>query len=187
MMKSTLTAALSLGLLMTNGASAQSVVEKIESLTANAGIYGNRIPNATFPRAYTEICIVGGGVLSDQHQSGESTEGGNCRPGFTGWVIEQDEREAETWAQAKIDCLIDDMRLPEVFEWQYSCSDATAFGLTGMVDNNEWASNTVTPMTYAGFGSAVPVVGNGSCSSGNWGSAAYSSGQQILQAYRCVR
>ncbi|MEO0972372.1 MAG: hypothetical protein AAFX85_04695 [Pseudomonadota bacterium] len=181
-------AGLALFLLTAASASAQSVVEKIESLTTNAGLYGNQIPSGSFPRPYTEICVVGGAIRNDQNPAGADTDSGNCRPGFAGWVIEQDERVAQTWTEARMDCLADQMRLPELFEWQFSCFDASAFGLAGMVDNNEWAGNTATPMTNVGtFGAAVPVIGDGSCFTGNWGSAAFSIGNEITLAYRCAR
>lgn len=84
--------------------------------TANAGLYSNVIVEMTPPEMYTEICIKDGSVLADIHVGGESSAGGNCIPGDTGWIIERDQRAALTWPEARMKCLTIGMRLPEMFD-----------------------------------------------------------------------
>jgi hypothetical protein len=75
------------------------------SLSPNTGQYSNQIPRREHSEAYTEVCFRDGTVESDQHTSGESTNGGNCAPGDIGWIIERDERPAKCWDVAKAECL----------------------------------------------------------------------------------
>ncbi|ETX08737.1 MAG: hypothetical protein ETSY2_03630 [Candidatus Entotheonella gemina] len=52
-----------------------------------------------------------------------------CLPGDIGWIIEADERPMESWEMAKAECLKFGMRLPEPFEFLFSCTNAEGFGL----------------------------------------------------------
>ena len=160
-------------------------------LTANQGLYNNRIANFTPPNAYTEICIKGGAVAVDIHAVSEPTTGGNCLPSDVGWIIERFEREGGatiTWPAAKLDCLKDGMRLPEAFEWSIACINAITYGLNDMEDDWEWASNE----TEANSGGAAlslvtaPVMGLGSCTHGIQGTIANASGDSAIHEYRCV-
>ena len=159
-----------------------------EGASANAGLYNNRIPSFTPPNAYTEICIKGGALLADIHVISEPPSGGSCEPGDLGWIIERDQREAVTWARARLACLFDGMRLPEPFEWQLSCEEAASFGLNEMTDDREWAANSAIPQyngSITGLGAAV--FGLGSCSNGTWNWVANSSGASNSHAFRCIK
>jgi hypothetical protein len=136
-------------------------------VSANAALYSNTIADFSPPNAYTEVCIKSGQTMFDIHQSGEPTAGGNCEPGDIGWVIERFERNSGTatsWAEARLDCLADRMRLPEVFGWQVTCENATDFAVSDMEDDGEWTSNIVQGATFDPGLSliAIPVIGNGS-------------------------
>ena len=135
------------------------------SVTTNIGGYDNRIALITPQNNYTEICYKNGNRLNDQHQGGESTEGGNCLPGDIGFIIEQNERTANYWEQAKDTCLRQNMRLLEPFEYKLACVDASEFNLNDMTGNWEWASNFALPMTinsdYYGVGAAI--MGGSGC------------------------
>ncbi|MEO0422616.1 MAG: hypothetical protein AAF184_09795 [Pseudomonadota bacterium] len=169
-------------------ASAQSPLDALQSQTANAGLYANRIPDRTFSRAFTEVCITGGGVLFDQNEAGESTQGGACRPLMKGWVIERDQREAATWTEARVACTIDDMRLPEAMEWQYSCFNADTFGLLNMIGEWEWAGNTTIgyePNPTRGIG--ANMFGSGACEDGTRGFVGREDEFARVEQFRCVR
>ncbi len=156
--------------------------------TANSGLYGNTIADITPPLPFTEICFTQGQVLSDIHVIPKSTAGGNCVPGDVGWIIEQDRRPAATWDSAKVDCLLDGMRLPEVFEWLYSCNNAVLFGLS-MEGEWEWSSNSSVPRDDGGSttGAAVNTVGNPTCTNGGWRWVTRQDGLSDSHQYRCVR
>ncbi len=156
------------------------------SFSANNGIYENRIVDFTPPNAFTEICIKNGGVQYDVHSVSESTAGGQCVPGDLGWVIERDERPALSWTLARMECLKVGMRLPEAFEYQFSCLDAVVFGLSDMTDDPEWASNTARDAYNGRHGVGVNVLGGGSCGIASWGWVGSTNGS-TSNSYRCVR
>ena len=156
-------------------------------LSANTGMYDNRIPEGSFSNAYTEICFKGGATQNDQHTAGESTAGGNCLPGDVGYVIEQQERTTEFWEQAKKTCLEDGMRLPEPFEWKVSCVDSATFGLSSMTGNWEWTSNFALPMYNSNGGIASGIIGESSCSTATWTWVGRGDGAQVSHNYRCVK
>lgn len=160
-------------------------------LTANSGLYSNTIAGITPPNAYTEICFKSSTVLFDIHAASEPASGGNCEPGDIGWIIERFERDsgmAVAWTSARADCLLDGMRLPEPFEWQFSCNGAALFALDSMIGNYEWASNSTYLDTVPNnVAVATPIFGLSSCSGasrGIVGNTVSSLGQQRL---RCVR
>lgn len=159
------------------------------SQSANSGLYDNRIPDFSPPEAYTEVCIKSGSVSVDIHALGEPTSGGNCVPGDRGWLIEHEERSHMPWAEAKMDCLTREMRLPEPFEFSYSCKNSDALGLSEMTSGGEWASNSaqITISINGPAGVAVPVMGFDSCISGTREFIVQSTGFEGSQAFRCVR
>ena len=166
----------------------QKLTESLRSTTTNDGLYSNRIADLTPPRAYTEVCLFGGSILVDLHDVSESAEGGNCEPGDIGWIIEREERVADTWVEAKADCLLDGMRLPEPFEWVFSCVRDGALGLTGLRSGSwEWVSNAAHP-TQNQDEEGEPdrlqtgIMGDGSCDAMNGGLI-----NSDLYGYRCVR
>lgn len=156
-------------------------------VTANAGLYRNMIADFTPPNAYTEICIKAGVVTSDIHAAGEPTSGGNCLAGDTGWVIERFERSdgATSWASARLECLKNGMRLPEVFEWQVSCADAALFALSDMTSDREWTSNATASVN--GSNLLAASLGDGSCINGAGITVANSISTQSTARFRCVR
>lgn len=173
-------------------ASIQTTAAAGASTTSNLGMYNNRILELTPPNAYTEICIKGGDLAFDIHAASEPTSGGNCVPGDIGWVIERFEREAggqATWYNARLECLKDDMRLPEPFEWRIACDNSSLFAISDMEDIWEWASNSVEG-DISGAGAATitaMIMGNGSCSFGAQGQASGGTGQSTTWEYRCAR
>lgn len=157
------------------------------SLTANNGMYDNRISEGSFPNAYTEICYKNGNRLNDQHSGGETTAGGNCLPGDVGYVIEQNERSSNYWEQAKSDCLEDGMRLPEPFEYKVACVDAATLGLSSMTGNWEWSSNSALAMYDPNRGLAATILGHSGCAYAAWDWIGYGTGAQGTTPYRCVK
>ncbi len=184
-MKAMGTMILMLGLV--HSAWAQNARDLLGSITPNAGQYSNRIADVTPPLPFTEVCIKGGSVLVDQHLVSESTRTGpNCDPGDTGWILEQNERSAGiSWELAKMECLKDGMRLPEPFEFKYSCVNAASFGLNDMEGNWEWASNSAAGPEGR---IAATILGRVNCNSGSTGSVANgvtnSDGQH---GFRCAK
>lgn len=172
-------------------AAAQTPLETLRSLSADGGMYSNRIASATvvIPTDYTEICIADGQVAFDAKLAGQSTAGGNCAPDDVGWIIERDERSAATWESARMDCLTSGMRLPEPFEWKFSCQNAATFGLNQMIDELEWASNSTTPTENIGGSQGVrtQAFGNGGCAQAVWAAVGNEFGDESSIAYRCVR
>jgi hypothetical protein len=169
---------------------AQMSVDTSQVLPAINSLYSNRITSRTLPNAYTEVCIKNGAVLNDQHPGGESTAGGNCRFGDVGWIIEQTARPRLFWEEARTECLLVGMRLPEPFEWLYSCKHAAELGLTDIGDDFEWASNTaVTENTDSGSTLRVPALSKANnCQEGGSGFAASCGGTgAVTNGFRCVR
>lgn len=165
-------------------------------VTANAGLYGNTIVDTSPPMAYTEICFKDGDISADIHAGGEPTAGGNCLPGDIGWIIERFERDtgvATSWTSARSTCLTDGMRLPEPYEWIFSCEVAALHAISSMTDDWEWASNAVT-MSRRSYDSSpdfvsliIPVMGSGACTFGHEGVLARNDGVESTFVFRCVR
>lgn len=160
-----------------------------QGVTANSGFYSNTIVDFSPPNAFTEVCFKAGSVSFDIHASGESTTGGNCLPGDTGWVLERFERPVDSWTAARAACRLDDMRLPEPFEWQFSCENSGLFALDDMADGWEWASNTSLQLLNS---NGVPTVvatmaGNGGCKFLSTGLIGDSNGVSIAIEIRCAR
>jgi len=166
----------------------------LKSLSANNGLYGNTIVDMTFPTAFTEVCIKHGAIAYDQHMAGESTLGGNCLPNDVGWVIEREQRPRLPWEQARMECLLIRMRLPEIFEWKFSCVNAADLGLNDMTSDTEWASNIAkagfnSDGSWAGVGAAAAGFSNGvgSCDIAGIGWVGVGNGGAQPWSYRCVR
>jgi hypothetical protein len=181
-------------LLTTHAAIAQgptSIIAETGSLSPNTGQYANVISRFEPSTAYTEVCFKGGAMMADLHSTGETANGGNCAPGDLGWIIEKYEREADCWYEAKATCLKEGMRLPEPFEYQVSCDNATTFGLSAMTSNYEWASNTAFPIADSGgrgTGLGAMILGNLGCGNGTWEWVARSDANQCdTRPFRCVR
>lgn len=156
--------------------------------TANAGLYSNTIPDMTPPNPYTEVCFKGGAIENDIHDGGESTAGGDCLPGDTGWLIERFERASMNWTTARVDCLLSGLRLPEPFEWQYSCDNESLFALDAMTGNEEWASNTATPNISGSIvADSVPTAGQSSCGHFSWLHVGSNISLRQSAVFRCAR
>ena len=151
--------------------------------------YKNIIPDFVPPLPYSEVCFKQGQVLSDIHTVSESTMGGQCLPGDVGWVIERDERASSSWAEAMAACLVVGMRLPEPFEYQYSCLNEMSFGLNAMLNGREWSSNSTFAVNLSSLsGIAALGMGSGSCSDGATPWIARSDSSGIAPTpFRCVR
>jgi len=156
-----------------------------------SGGYSNRIPDITPPNAYTEICFKAGAVQFDIHSAAEPTAGDDCLPGDVGWIIERFERESgasTSWNQAVAACLADGMRLPEPFEFQFTCGDAGLFAVTDMNDDWEWGSNLPIPINTSGSdGVGVALIGNGSCNRAGFGWIDRNSGPASVHRFRCAQ
>ena len=136
----------------------------------------------------TMICFKQGQVFGDVHVISESTAGGNCLPGDLGWVIERNQRPASFWENARVACLLEGMRLPEPFEFQYSCRNAASYGLNAMTGDWEWSSNSAAPIFISSLqGLGVTRIGLASCNSS--GAAWVGNSNQISDSgtFRCVR
>jgi len=169
---------------------AQISTDSTRVLSAINGLYNNRITSQGSPNTYTEVCIKNGAVLNDQHPGGELTAGGNCRHGDIGWIIEQTVRPRLFWEEARMECLLAGMRLPEPFEWLYSCKHAAELGLADIGDELEWASNTAgTEDTDSGSTLHVPALSKANnCQEGGGGFAASRGGTgAFMHGFRCVR
>lgn len=165
---------------------AQSTASSASS--TNSGLYDNRIQNVVPPNPYTEVCFKNRSVSTDVHIISETTVGGSCEPGDVGWIIEHDDRGSAAWDEAKVDCLLDGMRLPEAFELRFSCRNAVAFAINDLPGNDEeWASNTAwIGDTGTRQGPAAPNYGQGSCNQGNYSFLAATDGTSTAQRYRCA-
>jgi|GEM_PF-5834224 len=174
-----------------SGSAAADTISR--SLTGNSGLYSNVISDFVPPLSYTEVCFKDGMVLSDVHTLSESPSGGSCEPGDTGWIIERLERAssaAMAWVNARAECLRDGMRLPEYFEWHYTCNNAGLFGVSDMTDNFEWVSNeaSVIDTDANGLaGNAVGVQGSGSCGHAGFGFASRTNSAIDSFQFRCAR
>jgi len=159
-------------------------------LTANAGLYNNRIVELSPPASYTEVCFKEGEVQFDIHTFGESTTGGSCVPGDVGWVIERDERSAQRWEDARVTCLLEGMRLPEPFEFKFSCLRDGLMGLSDIAETeNEWASNTALPIINDDHlgGVGIATIGGTECKFGGYGWLALNTPFDTASPFRCVR
>lgn len=164
--------------------------QQVGGTTANQGMYSNQIPNMTPPAAYTEVCFKGGTTQYDAHASSESTAGGNCVPGDTGYVIEKDERTTNNWTLARQTCLQYGMRLPEPFEWKLSCKNAATWSLSNMTGNYEWASNsTFANLNGANYYGVVSLTAGstGCLDLSNAWIGYFSSPTEQSRVFRCVR
>ena len=149
----------------------------------------NKISLMAPSNAYTEVCFKDGEVKIDPHQGGETTQGGNCLPEKdVGFIIEQEERLEKDWANARLTCLNNGMRLPTVFEWQVACSYREDWFLKGMIGNWEWGSNRSYPMIINGNGGIVSaVLGHTGCHYATFQWVGYFSGTNEDAAFRCAR
>lgn len=172
----------------------EALGQAIDDLGAT-GLYSNRIVLTSPTVGYSEVCFKAGATKADVHQAAESTAGGNCVPGDTGWIVERAERSAKKWSEAVGTCLQLGFRLPEVFEFKFSCDNQNllVLGLQDMNDDFEWASNKTVPMTDASAGAsevysiAAPAMGGANCLGGwDFVSRAASSTTASLP-FRCVR
>ncbi len=160
-----------------------------ESLTANAGFYSNTIPDLSPSQAYTEVCFKAGAMEFDIHDMGEPTAGGDCLPGDTGWIIDRFERVAgvsDDWTSARAACLMNDMRLAEVFEWQFTCDHAAELAVSDMVDDLEWVTNQASVARSTSFAGAGALV-SGSCDAFSRQWIGRSDGTRSSHPFRCVR
>jgi len=164
-------------------------VQAVSGLTANGGMYDNRIPSGTFPLGFTEICFKSGSVYNDSHAgTNQATTGGNCLPGDVGYIIEQAQRTADYWEGAKITCTKNNMRLPEGLEYKYACKNEAGFSLSSMTGNWEWSSNEALPMyNGANYGVGAAVMGGSGCGYATWGWVGYGTGGEDSSAFRCAR
>jgi len=167
---------------------AAGVEEELYSLTANNGMYRNKITNMVLPTDSTEICFKNGATYYDVHSASQSTTGGNCLPGDIGYIIERNERTSTYWELAKQICLQNNMRLAEPFEWKLACKNAATWSLNNMTGNWEWASNFALPM-YDGsrYGVGAAIFGNSGCRYANWGWVGTNTDREDSNAFRCVR
>ena len=159
-------------------------------LSANAGMYNNRIIAMNPPAAYTEVCFKSGSTYYDARSAGAATGGGNCSVGDIGFVMEANERGAQLWNLAKIACTQINMRLPEPLEWQYACNNAGTWSLSTMTTNWEWASNTTLSSYNGGYsygGLFVTVLGSGGCNYSIGGWVGRYDATALSTNFRCAR
>ena len=106
-----------------------------------------------------------------------------------GICVEEDERTAAEWSDARDTCVNADMRLPEPGEWKFACDNGTT--LNTMTDDWEWSSNFAIHFFASGAtpasGVAAPISGNGSCNYGSTDWASSVDGTVGSRVYRCVR
>ncbi len=158
------------------------------SMTANNGMYNNKIIAMNPPAAYTEVCFKNSGTTYDSHTANAATGGGNCSVGDTGYIIEQAQRSAQYWTQARQICLQYNMRLPEAFEWQLSCNNAGTWSMSTMTTVGEWAGNTTIPTSnITNRGITALRIGDGGCNYGSMGWVAYGTGTEDSLNFRCAR
>lgn len=129
-----------------------------------------------------------GSTSFDSHSVSESTAGGNCVPGDTGYILEQNVRTTKTWELAKEICTQNNMRLPEVFELKLACKNQTTWSLTSIGDGNEWSSNQTFShwQPNSSYDTAVPVM-QASCAQITLGNVGHSSNSEDSNPYRCAR
>ncbi len=158
------------------------------SMTANSGMYENKIIAMNPPAAYTEICFKNGATYYDIHAAGAATGGGNCSVGDTGYIIEDAVRSTAYFTTAKQVCTENNMRLPEPYEWQLACMNASTWGLSSMGTQWEWASNFTLPMYYSSsIGVGAAVFGTSGCGYADWAWLGNNIGNQYSGNYRCAR
>ncbi len=106
-----------------------------------------------------------------------------------GFCIEEDERTAAEWSDARDICVNADMRLPEPGEFKLACDNGVS--VNDMTDDWEWVSNfathLVTDDASPASGVAVTIGGNGSCNYGSSDWATSDTGSIGSRVYRCVR
>ncbi len=178
------------GTVQTTATMGGSSEEQVGSLSPNAGLYSNRIADLWHPASFVEVCFRDGGIPYDQHFGGGASAGGNCLPGDVGWIIEINERSGLTWEMAKAECLAMGMRLPEVFEFKYSCKNAGLLGLLDMTNGLEWAGNSADLFLYTigtQYGTAVPIFGGAGCNNCSAGWVGKNPAADEGFPFRCVR
>ncbi len=170
--------------------SASAGATSFQSVTANSGLYSNKIPDITPSQDYTEVCFKAGVMQFDIHTGGEPTSGENCLPGDTGWIVERFERNAgqlADWTTARVTCLMEGMRLPEPFELQFTCDNAGLFAVSDLVTSTEWATNHADLVAYPStHGAGILAKSGNSCDSFSWAFAGRSTGQRAALSYRCA-
>ncbi|MCP4664509.1 MAG: hypothetical protein GY856_54690 [bacterium] len=171
-------------------ATVQATASNSAFLSANTGLYHNRVADVTPLLPYSEICFKEGSIFVDIHSISEPTTGGLCDPGDVGWLMERDERPDTTWEFAKAECLMNGMRLPEPFEFKYSCKNSASFGLSDMIGPGEWSSNSAQQVVFDGGvnGLGVSIMGEYSCAQGGVGLVIYNQNpSEDSRNFRCVR
>lgn len=174
------------GFVFPDGTVQSTAAKAVEGESANAGLYDNRIVAMVPLQPYSEICFKSGQVFGDIHVVSESPAGGACVPGDRGFLVERNQRTGANWEDARLACLLSEMRLPEAFEWLIACNNAGTYGLNSMTGDWEWASNSAYPISSVN-GIAVNAAGLTGCNTGSWGFAGNSSNSANTFSFRCVR
>ncbi len=107
-----------------------------------------------------------------------------------GYCIEKNERPAQQWEQARITCLQQLKRLPEVAEFQVACDSAATLGLNNMTNGLEWTSNfLISTHDFNTTAQAVMTSGDNDCNDGSTGRVSNSgTGQPVSSLkFRCVK
>lgn len=159
-----------------------------EGFSANAGMYANRIADFVPSLPFSEICFKNGQVFGDIHVTSETTRGGDCVPGDLGWVMERNQRAVALWENARVACLLEGMRLPEPFEYIYSCRNAGVYGLNGMTGDWEWSSNSTMMIRINTANGLLGIIaGGGNCNSSSIGWVGNSNNGAESYFFRCLR
>lgn len=141
------------------------------------------IDNGLF-RPHADTCVTGEAFLP---------LGAGGTAGTTGLCVEEDERSADHWEDARQTCAALGKRLPEPSEYKIACRLAGSLGLNDMTDDDEWASNFSLSTTGYDPGSnwyrirIIPVAGSGSCLHMSFDNAAHNGSVEGTIPFRCVR
>lgn len=105
-----------------------------------------------------------------------------------GFCMENAERSAAPFLDARKACVDAGKRLPEPTEFAQACS-TVGTNLANMTNNAwEWASNFTIPYYYApNHGVAAALMGGNGCDQGTAGWLANAGGGALSTAFRCVR
>lgn len=153
------------------------------SLCVNAQVSPNGFGPGTNSDMWTSF-MVEKGLYTPHVNNCISGEAFQVIDGGRGYCIEQSERSADSWINARDTCFAAGQRLPELTEYRVACGNAGGLSLTNVTNDYEWAGNA--PESFSNSQGAGMLIGNGGCTIMSYDAFVSSGGAGSNRTFRCV-
>jgi hypothetical protein len=154
------------------------------SLWANAQVSPNGFGPGPNSDMWTSL-MVEKGLYTPHVDDCISGEAFQVIDGTRGFCIEQSERTADSWINARSTCFAAGKRLPELTEYRVACGNAGSLSLSNVTNDYEWAGNA--PESFSNSQGAGMLIGNGGCAIMSYDAFVSSGGEGTNRTFRCVR